>query len=184
MYINSVNAANLEWPTKYDDMFPYADKLDAYWTGYFTSRPILKEKIRRSSQIFYASSQLFAATVINSSLTLSDPKITERVLNATHKMMDVIGVTQHHDAVTGTSTADVAADYQRILTDGLDFLYPVYTEVIDLIANKAGFEGAHWQWCTQLNSTYLDCPIATYEYAPFNMLVAVHNPSDVPLNLT
>jgi hypothetical protein len=35
-----------------------------------------------------------------------------------------------------------------------------------------------------LNSTYLDCPIATYEYAPFNMLVAVHNPSDVPLNLT
>ena len=49
MYIDSLNAVNFEWPTKYDDMFPYADKLDAYWTGYFTSRPNLKVKIRRSS---------------------------------------------------------------------------------------------------------------------------------------
>ena len=56
MYIDAVNAADLEWPTKYDDMFPYADKKDAYWAGYFTSRPILKENIRRSSQIFNSSS--------------------------------------------------------------------------------------------------------------------------------
>jgi len=37
-YINAVKAENITWPTKYDDMFPYADWEDQYWTGYFTSR--------------------------------------------------------------------------------------------------------------------------------------------------
>ena len=38
-YVDAVSAVNVTWPTKYDDMFPYADGPDAYWTGYFTSRP-------------------------------------------------------------------------------------------------------------------------------------------------
>lgn len=40
MYVDAVNAEKINWPTKYDDMFPYADERDgpAYWTGYFTSR--------------------------------------------------------------------------------------------------------------------------------------------------
>ena len=40
MYIDAVNRAapNMTWPTKYDDMFPYADNNASFWTGYFTSR--------------------------------------------------------------------------------------------------------------------------------------------------
>lgn len=37
-YIDALYSANISWPTKYDDMFPYADKPEDYWTGYFTSR--------------------------------------------------------------------------------------------------------------------------------------------------
>ena len=37
---------DVEWPVRYDDMFPYADEEDAYWTGYFTSRPDAKKKAR------------------------------------------------------------------------------------------------------------------------------------------
>lgn len=37
-YLDSLIAANVTWPVRYDDMFPYADKPDDYWTGYFTSR--------------------------------------------------------------------------------------------------------------------------------------------------
>jgi hypothetical protein len=38
IYVDAVAAENIVWPTKYDDMFPYADHEAAYWTGYFTSR--------------------------------------------------------------------------------------------------------------------------------------------------
>ena len=37
-YIKAIGALNVEWPTKYTDMFPYADRVDDYWTGYFSSR--------------------------------------------------------------------------------------------------------------------------------------------------
>ena len=42
-------ATEAEFPTKYDDMFPYADYPDAYWTGFFSSRANDKEYIRRAS---------------------------------------------------------------------------------------------------------------------------------------
>ena len=45
-YINAVKAENITWPTKYDDMFPYADWEDQYWTGYFTSRANSKSQVR------------------------------------------------------------------------------------------------------------------------------------------
>ncbi|KAJ8560010.1 hypothetical protein K7X08_004068 [Anisodus acutangulus] len=37
------------WPLKTDDYFPYADRINAYWTGYFTSRPALKLYVRMMS---------------------------------------------------------------------------------------------------------------------------------------
>jgi hypothetical protein len=49
-YLDAVHAADIEWPTKYDDLFPYSDGDDAYWTGYFTSRPTLKGYVREVSK--------------------------------------------------------------------------------------------------------------------------------------
>ena len=48
-YVNAVKAEDITWPTKYDDMFPYADWEDQYWTGYFTSRANSKSQIRYGS---------------------------------------------------------------------------------------------------------------------------------------
>ena len=50
----------IKWPTKNDDMFPYEDKPDSFWTGYFSSRPNDKSLIRRASRLFYSSSHLMA----------------------------------------------------------------------------------------------------------------------------
>lgn len=49
MYVDAVNEQDIEWPTKYDDMFPYADNENSFWTGYFSSRANNKEYIRRAS---------------------------------------------------------------------------------------------------------------------------------------
>lgn len=67
-YVDAVNAETDifgEWPTKYDDMFPYSDRTTAYWTGYFTSRANAKEYIRRGSHNLMASNKLYAFEIIN-----------------------------------------------------------------------------------------------------------------------
>ena len=36
-------ATNLTWPVRTaEDFFPYASRDDAFWTGFYTSRPALK----------------------------------------------------------------------------------------------------------------------------------------------
>jgi len=48
-YIDALAKHNVTWTTKQDDMFPYGDAPDAYWTGYGSSRPNLKENVRQAS---------------------------------------------------------------------------------------------------------------------------------------
>jgi len=37
-YLDALIASNTTWPVRYDDIFPYVDIAQDYWTGYFTSR--------------------------------------------------------------------------------------------------------------------------------------------------
>lgn len=41
-YLAAAHAANVTWPVKDDDEFPYASDAFSYWTGYYTSRQNLK----------------------------------------------------------------------------------------------------------------------------------------------
>ncbi|KAF2291944.1 hypothetical protein GH714_042286 [Hevea brasiliensis] len=54
IYTDVKNAANESWPLKTDDYFPYADGENAYWTGFFTSRPGLKRYVRQLSGYYLA----------------------------------------------------------------------------------------------------------------------------------
>jgi len=65
MYIDAIAKNDIKWSTKYDDMFPYADKKDAYWTGYFTSRPNDKGNMRRASHTLHNSNKLFSLKALD-----------------------------------------------------------------------------------------------------------------------
>merc|ERR1719348_2052878 len=96
-YIKSLNNANITWPSKQDDFFPYASDPHAFWTGYFTSRPSLKGMIRAVSPVLTAAKQVAAReAAIKGSL----PENIKTSLNQAKK---ALGVAQHHDAVTGTA---------------------------------------------------------------------------------
>lgn len=41
-FLDAIKKENVIWPVRRDDMFPYADEKHAYWTGYYTSRPVGK----------------------------------------------------------------------------------------------------------------------------------------------
>lgn len=82
-YIDSLHALNRTWPTKHDDLFPYADDYDSWWTGYFSSRSSAKSFVRKGSRIFHASSQLASQAML-------DPKEsqTDKFLNASSEMLN------------------------------------------------------------------------------------------------
>ena len=100
MYVDAQAAYDEEWPTKYDDMFPYADNENSFWTGYFSSRADDKEVIRRASRAMSASNMLFSLGMIDQN---TSDEVIDKMLNAKHSLLDSIGVTQHHDSVTGTA---------------------------------------------------------------------------------
>lgn len=94
--------------------------------------------------------------------------------------MDVVGVVQHHDGVTGTGKQAVANDYSAKISKAIAASNPVYADVIDRLARSAGLESesGSWSWCQRQNGTYKDCPISDFaDQTDFTMLVATHNPS-------
>jgi hypothetical protein len=122
-YIDAIQKHNVSWPTKYDDMFPYSDHPDAYWTGYFSSRANDKGYIRRLSHNFHASNQLYTIKALNQE---TDMKEMKDILFAKYEMLDVIGINEHHDAVTGTAKQAVANDYAHRVFVGMEKNNKVY----------------------------------------------------------
>jgi alpha-mannosidase len=106
IYTDAKYAANESWPLKTDDFFPYADKPNAYWTGYFTSRPAFKKYVRDLSGYYLAARQLEFLRGRDSSGPTTD------------MLADALAIAQHHDAVSGTQRQHVAADYALRLSMG------------------------------------------------------------------
>ncbi|KAK2817431.1 hypothetical protein Q5P01_025622 [Channa striata] len=110
-YLQELHRANLTWPLKTDDFFPYADNAHDFWTGYFTSRPALKRYERISNSNFQTCNQL---EVLGGPTSRKGPFGQ----GDAHTMRKAMAVAQHHDAVSGTEKQHVANDYARKLADG------------------------------------------------------------------
>lgn len=108
-YVDALNAKNLQWTSKTDDFFPYADGPHAFWTGYFVSRPALKGYVRKMSNHLQTCRQLEA-------LTLKKRDATYPL--ASLELSENMGIAQHHDAVSGTEKQHVAYDYALRLSNG------------------------------------------------------------------
>ena len=126
--ISSGDNANIAWPTKYDDMFPYADDELSYWTGYFTSRANAKGYIRRGSAVLQSANKFFGADIID---TTKDQSRYLNILAAEDEAMDHLGILQHHDAVTGTGKQAVAENYNSKIYKGILATNNVFVESLD-----------------------------------------------------
>ncbi len=67
-YFEVINNTENQWPSKSGDFFPYADHEHSYWTGYYTTRPLLKRLTRKYSDLLYSSDKLLAHSVLNNKL--------------------------------------------------------------------------------------------------------------------
>jgi len=120
-YMDAAKNAKLDsseknWPTYEKDFFPYCDGYwivyeepknegdkHGYWSGYYSSRSLLKSNIRSNSSLLNACNQLESGGIVP--------------IDTTKWLRRAIGLTQHHDAVTGTEKQHVVDDYNRRLSD-------------------------------------------------------------------
>ncbi|KAK8540344.1 hypothetical protein V6N13_038897 [Hibiscus sabdariffa] len=150
IYTNAKYATNEAWPLKTDDFFPYADHINAYWTGYFTSRPALKA---RQLEFFKGKSK-------------AGPN--------TDYLGDALALAQHHDAVSGTSKQHVADDYAKRLSIGYEKAAKVVETVLASITRSSSKTDSGSP-CLLLNISY--CPASEVDLSNGkNLVVVVYNP--------
>ena len=92
------------------DFFPL--KTDCFWTGFYTSRPYLKGYIRKASNVFYSMSKYFSMnTLTNQNVYTNETNLLGNLFPHLNFFREMVSLTQHHDAITGTCKQYVAQDY-------------------------------------------------------------------------
>ncbi|KAL3716238.1 hypothetical protein ACJRO7_007923 [Eucalyptus globulus] len=149
IYTDAKHASNDQWPLKTGDFFPYADQINVYWTGYFTSRPALKGYVRMLSGYYLAARQLEFLTG------------RKKLGPNTDSLAEALAIAQHHDAVTGTERQHVADDYTKRLSAG-------YTEAKDVVAASLGcmMETPRAASCNSSETKIQQCPLLNISYCP------------------
>jgi len=99
-YINALKEEEVKWPiVRNHDFMPYAREHNAYWSGFFSSRPGLKKQVKDYSSLYHSQQKLFARKLIDQKAT--DQEIAD-VIKKQYDNEDILTVLTHHDAVTGT----------------------------------------------------------------------------------
>lgn len=163
-YIDAINKANASWPVKEnDDFFPYASDEHSYWTGYFTSRPAFKYMVYKANNILQATKQI---------ATLLGTRLEEDELYFKRAM----GISQHHDAVSGTEKQHVTDDYALYLSEGLATGRQIFNEVLK---TWYGTDLPEHHLCLLRNISQCDIT----ENAQ-NFIVTIYNPSSRKIDMT
>ncbi|XP_039944667.1 lysosomal alpha-mannosidase-like [Hirundo rustica] len=146
-YLRELHRANLTWPLKTDDFFPYSDGPHQFWTGYFSSRPALKGYERLSSGFLQVCSQLEA---------LAGPaaRVGPYGPGDSSVLREAVAVAQHHDAVAGTERQHVANDYARQLAKGWDTCQVLVANALSLLGGTKD----PLEFCNALNVSV--CPLS------------------------
>ncbi|XP_011083026.1 probable alpha-mannosidase At5g13980 [Sesamum indicum] len=163
LYTDTKHALNESWPLKTDDYFPYADRINAYWTGYFTSRPAIKGYVRMMSGYYLAARQL----EFFRGRSKSGP--------TTDSLADALAIAQHHDAVTGTEKQHVANDYAKRLSIGYKESEGVVAASLGCLTQSSPSSGCkrpvNFNQCPLLNISY--CPASEIDLSPGKKLVVL-----------
>jgi len=99
-----------------DDLFPYSDDAQSFWTGYFSSRPESKLLIRAAGARLQAARQLAALSRLSPGWGAAAARALP---GGAERLEAAVALAQHHDAVTGTAKQAVVRDYHRRLYEGM-----------------------------------------------------------------
>ncbi|CAL1531573.1 unnamed protein product [Lymnaea stagnalis] len=169
-YLKQLNNDNLTWTTKDDDFFPYADREHGFWTGYFTSRAALKRYVRVVNSFFQSVKQIASLAKLDNSYNSG--------VQLQH-LAEVLGVAQHHDAVSGTEKQAVAFDYAERLADGVNGAQNVVQDAYTIWMSSGSESAPQQVFCQSLNIS-----ICNVSQNSNNFQVTFYNPLVHPVSYT
>ncbi|XP_056022821.1 alpha-mannosidase 2-like [Ostrea edulis] len=116
-------------PSFSGDFFPYSDRLDQYWTGFYTTRPFLKYAARRIQSLLRSVEILYAVLLAKSKKSSEKYSGLLKLLPDLELGRQELALFQHHDAITGTSRVSVTEDYSRRLQHAFHKLKTLFEKV-------------------------------------------------------
>ncbi len=163
-------------PVKQDDFMPFGDnpEMGNYWVGYFSSRPNLKSLIKQLTHLNYQANKVFSLFLLRDNVP---QKWQHRVIEARDVLLDAVGMSNHHDAITGTCGKPVAEDYAFRVHKALYETRKVVADITKFhLKEDTGIETPRLFACERSNGTFMDCPPGKLEDASA-WLLTIFNPS-------
>ncbi|KNC56371.1 alpha-mannosidase 2 [Thecamonas trahens ATCC 50062] len=115
MIAEAASAQDVTLPLYEADFFPYADNEDSYWTGYYTTRPVLKQLARATEAHLRGAEILYTLARTRTGHLRSAPTFWSKGMAALVDARRQTALVQHHDGITGTAKQHVVADYSTRL---------------------------------------------------------------------
>ncbi|XP_063226976.1 lysosomal alpha-mannosidase-like [Bacillus rossius redtenbacheri] len=165
-YLKAVHDAQPIISTKADDFLPYASEANTYWTGFYTSRPTIKFLERFGHNFLQVCKQLSALA----GLAGDD-------LSPLDRLRDIMGVMQHHDAVTGTERERVAQDYVRTLHSAMSSSQLLAQTALIILLGGNSSRSTEMKSCLLLNISQCDVSEQNDDF-----VVTVYNPLSRPVS--
>jgi lysosomal alpha-mannosidase len=164
-YLEAVHKSNNSWnDIKDDDFFPYADRKDDFWSGYFSSRPTMKSYIIYANNILQVSKHLIVMSDIYSSAK-----------QWIEPLQETVAITLHHDGITGTSKQFVIDDYMRMLDNAIFSSEDVIIVAFQKLMNTTLVPN----FCLQLNIS--QCLETEKRFDENILQITIYNPLAHPL---
>jgi len=169
------NNGVIDWKIKNDDFMPYADVDHGFWTGYFTSRTGFKRLERVGSSFLLAARQIESMHRVGVNVGMGDCKCMQPL----YDLEDALGVSQHHDAISGTAKQHVADDYAKRLHAGIDKAASYVSKKIKkMLFNESDLEiyFNDIMFCQLLNETKCEVSERASKDDDYVIFIVVYNP--------
>lgn len=143
-YFKAISERVEKFPTLKGDFFVYSDIFTegkpAYWSGYFTTRPMYKILSRDLEHNLRCLEILF--TIAFNSAHQNNKHNALRIFEKNYEKMILarrnLGLFQHHDAITGTSKANVMRDYGIRLFESIQDAVKLQESTIEMLIQNEG----------------------------------------------
>lgn len=148
-YFNEINQRFHDYPHLKGDFFVYSDIFTegkpAYWSGYFTTRPMYKMLSRELEQNLRSAEILFTYALNHARQHQNVNAL--RIFEKNYEKMTIarrnLGLFQHHDAITGTSKAAVMRDYGTRLFESIRDSVHLQEATIELLMQNGTSHEKH-----------------------------------------
>ncbi|KAM5194047.1 epididymis-specific alpha-mannosidase isoform 1-T1 [Mantella aurantiaca] len=187
-YFKSIHGRNLTWEVrKNEDFLPYSSDEYQAWTGFYTSRNILKGVARRASSLLYAGESAFTQYLLKHP---SGAVCKMWALEQLQALRWAVSEVQHHDGITGTESPKVRDMYMAHLCQGMLGVRKLMEAItLDRFSSEHDDQSKGLMNITVYNPLAWD--ITTYVHVPMNIWVTdvydemgqaipaqIHNSSD------